>query len=73
MQVVATKIAVKFGSLTESPVTHEISYGTSLGQFLRENSINYSSAIRVNNEPAHLETILQHGDIITEINSVSGG
>ena len=66
-------MAVKFGRLTEPLEVVRIGSGATLAKFLNLRGLEYGPSIRVNGDEVDLETVLHEGDIITDIDSVSGG
>lgn len=67
------KIQVKLGSLTEQFRAHTVDAGTTIGDFLLKAEKEWSASVRVNAETVNKSYELQPGDIITIVNSVTGG
>ena len=67
------KIKVSIGSLTEQLRVSAVPAGTTLNAFLEKSNKSYSSSVRLNGKSARKGTKLKNGDIVTLINSVSGG
>ncbi len=66
-------IAVRFGRLTEQLQVLKIAGGTLLVKFLKNRHLEFGPSIRVNGEEVSEEYTLHEGDIITDIDNVSGG
>ena len=67
------EVRVKFGQLAAPLKSYRSAKGTNLGQFLTRRGIEYGASIRVNGNAANLETRLNDGDVITDIENVNGG
>ena len=70
----ATKqIAVRFGKLTEPLEVVKIEAGMNISKFLEARGLEFGPSVMVNAEEVNEEYRLREGDIITDIDEVSGG
>ncbi len=67
------QITVHMGELVKPLVAYKCDVGTTISKFLEDNSLSYSTKVRINAEPTKASYKLKKGDIITTIGSVSGG
>jgi sulfur carrier protein ThiS len=67
------KISVKIGSLTEQFRAVNIEPGTNVSSFLEAQGKEWSASVRVNAETVNKGYELKSGDVVTIVNSVSGG
>ena len=67
------QITVLLGSLVKPLVTKKCNVGTTLSKFLKDNDIQWGSAVRVNGETENKTYKLRNKDVITTIGTVSGG
>jgi len=67
------KINVMLGELVKPLVTKSCDAGTAIEEFLSDNDVRWSSAVRVNGETVTKSYKLKNDDVITTIGSVSGG
>lgn len=69
----ANQISVTIARLASPLVVKRIVAGTTLGAFLKTNSINYSRSVKVGGRSVTATYRLKNGDIITSSTNVSGG
>jgi sulfur carrier protein ThiS len=66
-------VSVRFGNLTEPLRTSTVRNDTNVVDFLKRRDVEYGSSVRVNGNTVNREYVLRNGDVVTAIESVSGG
>lgn len=66
-------IDVKYGRLTEPLEVMQVDTGMGIVEFMQLRESEFGPSVRVNGEEVSERYILRAGDIITDIDEVSGG
>lgn len=66
-------VEVKYGRLTEPLAVLKIESGMNIVDFIKSRDSEFGPSVRVNGEEVGERYVLRQGDIITNIDEVSGG
>jgi len=72
-KAVSGKVSVVFVQLTSPLVTYNIPKGTLLTAFLQRRGVEFNNSVRVNGKVVTQKYVVKQGDIISQLEQVSGG
>jgi hypothetical protein len=72
-KAVSGKVSVVFARLTSPLATYNIAKGTLLTAFLQRRGVEFNNSVRVNGKVVTQKYVVKQGDIISQLEQVSGG